>query len=173
MEGQMSKTIASRVFCLAFAIALSAPVCTAQQPSGIPSAPVPIQVRTAKKIFVSNAPGDFAPDNPFGNYGPYRPYNEFYAALKDWGHYLLVSAPEDADLILEIRYVKRATSPQLIVTVVDPKKNVPLWWLAESIQTANFASTAERNYERAMGNLVDDLKNLMAPANSPADNSKR
>ena len=31
-------------------------------------------------------------------------YNEFYAAMKSWGRYELVSSPADADMVFEIRF---------------------------------------------------------------------
>src|SRR6516164_9206963 len=77
---------------------LSIPVFGKQQPKESPIAPIPAAITTAQKVFVSNAPGDSLPAS-LG--GPARPYHEFYAAIKSWGHYQLVSSPADADLIFE------------------------------------------------------------------------
>jgi hypothetical protein len=79
---------------------LSLPRLSAEKPKDpVPSAPVPSPITAARKVFISNAPGNNLPPS-LG--GPDRTYNEFYAAMKGWGHYQLVAAPSDADLILEI-----------------------------------------------------------------------
>jgi hypothetical protein len=81
---------------------LSAPVLGQQQPTD--AAPVPAQIMAAKKVFVSNAGEE---RNPAGDLdfsgGPDRAYNQFYAAIKNWGQYEVVATPADADLVLEIR----------------------------------------------------------------------
>jgi hypothetical protein len=59
----------------------------AQQPKIPAAARVPPQIATAQKIFVSNAGGETFEntiDAMVFNGGPDRPFNEFYAALKDW-----------------------------------------------------------------------------------------
>ena len=81
---------------------LSLPLFSTEKPrDAVPPAPVPSPIAAAKKVFISNAPGTNLPAY-FG--GPDRAYNEFYAAMKGWGHYELVAAPSDADLILEISF---------------------------------------------------------------------
>jgi hypothetical protein len=81
---------------------LSLPLLSAEKPKDeVPPAPVPSPIAAAKKVFISNAPGNNLPA-AFG--GPDRTYNEFYAAMKGWGHYELVAAPSEADLILEISF---------------------------------------------------------------------
>ena len=54
----------------------------AQTASVMPAAPLPSQILTAKKVFISNADA-----------GTMDNYNQFYAAIKTWGRYELVSAP--------------------------------------------------------------------------------
>ena len=147
-------------------------VAQAPDQSTVPPAPVPAQILAAKKVFISNAPGEifYAPRNAEDD--PYRPYNQFYASLKSWGYYELVSAPADADLILEIRLSDRplltnamvqgeAHQAHLDLTLRDPKTQVVLWWLAERLQGANRPATGERNYNQAMTSLVNDLKKLI------------
>lgn len=165
----MPKTTNLAIMTTVFAMGLLSPFCLGQQKPEIPPAPVPPQILSAKKIFVSNAPGDFAPGGDYGNYGPYRAYNQFYASIKDWGYFELVSAPADADLIFEIRFAERPIttsfkSPQFLITMIDPKTHVPLWWVNESIQSANRASTSDKNYDQAMTNLVNDVKRLVGTA---------
>ena len=146
---------------------LSIPLFGAQQPKdAAPAAPVPAAIAAAKKVFIANAPGDILPAS-LG--GPNRSYNEFYAAMKSWGRYELVSAPADADLILEISYVNPivAGSPYpylLRLVIVDPKSHAPLWWFTDSFAIQSGFShrkeTLSGNFVRSITALVDDLKNL-------------
>ena len=80
---------------------LSLPLVSADPKDAAPPAPVPSPIAAARKVFISNAPGSNLPPS-LG--GPDRTYNEFYAAMKGWGHYELVASPSDADLILEISF---------------------------------------------------------------------
>jgi hypothetical protein len=80
--------------------------------------------------------------------------------------------------VFEIRFAERSTSaaglksPQFEVTVVDPKTRIPFWWMAETIQRANRASTTEKNYDQPMANLIDDIKKLAGQSNSAPDSKK-
>jgi len=155
---------------------LSLPVFGTQQPKDSPvAAPVPIEIETAQKVFISNAPGDSLPAS-LG--GPARPYNEFYQAIKNWGHYQLVSSPADADLILEISFANPiigvnvmstsgggSTSARLLkVVIVDPKTHVPLWWFTESFGLKGGFShrkeTLDSNFHLSIAALVDDVRKL-------------
>jgi hypothetical protein len=72
-------------------VAFSSAAAVSQQI--IPAAPVPSALRTAKRIFVSNAGTDsglFA--SPFSG-DTNRGYNQFYAALQATGQFELVNAP--------------------------------------------------------------------------------
>lgn len=68
-------------------------------------APLPTQIVTAKKVFIANGGGDDPgmPDPLFSGGGD-RPYNQFYAAMKNSGRYELVGSPSAADLIFDIRF---------------------------------------------------------------------
>ena len=69
------------------------------------------------------------------NGGPERPYNQFYAAVKDRGRYEIVPYPSDADLILEVGWrltdtgLKVPVLGQLRVVAIDPRTHTPLWSL--------------------------------------------
>src|SRR5215470_11916328 len=60
---------------------------------------IPSQIGSAKKVFISNTAGDdlYSDD-------PSQVYSAFFAAVKGWGRYELVSKPGDADLIFEISF---------------------------------------------------------------------
>jgi hypothetical protein len=156
---------------------LSIPVFGKQQPKdSSPTALVPAPIATAQKIFVSNAPGDSLPAS-LG--GPARPYHEFYAAIKSWGHYQLASSPADADLVLEISFSNPivgvnvmstsgggSTSALLLkLVIVDPKTNIPMWWFTESFGLKSGFShrkeTLDSNFHVSIAALVDDVRELV------------
>jgi hypothetical protein len=150
----------------------------------VAAAPVPAQILSAKKVFISNVPGELALYPRNAEDDPYRPYNQFYAELRSWGHYELVSAPADADLILEIRLSNRTMmnnvaqqaevhQAHLDLTLRDPKTQVALWWLAERLQGANRVATGEKNYNQAMTNLVNNLKKLVGQPVALASDTKK
>ena len=161
---------------LAIAIAILGlvQVFNAQQSKGSASAPVPAQIAAAQKVFISNAGGESLEtviDETVFNGGPDRPYNEFYAAMKTWGRYDLVSSPADADLVLEISWVLTDTGlrlpvlGQLRLVVIDPKTHVTLWNFTEYVRGAILLSNRDKNFDQAMNTVVARLKALMA---SPA-----
>ncbi len=80
---------------------------SAQRSKGPAPAPIPPQIGTAKKIFISNAGGEsfeMILQQAVFDGGPDRPYNQFYAAMKDWDRYELVSTPANADLAVEVSW---------------------------------------------------------------------
>jgi len=62
----------------------------------VPAAPVPVQILNAKKIFIANAgavSSNYIVKNSQYSGGPNRAYNEFYAAMKNWGRSEIEAAP--------------------------------------------------------------------------------
>ncbi len=152
--------------CVVLAIALlSIPLLSAEQPADPPSAPRPAQVLDAKKIYISNAEPVTTPF--FG--ATDRPYDAFYAAMKTWGRYELVSSPADADLVVEIRYVLQGGVSQMRLVIIDSKTHVTLWAFAENIAVAARKATALKNIDSAVAALVTDLRNLATPAATPPE----
>lgn len=82
------------------------PRLRAQTPADPPLAPVPTQILTAKRVFISNVSGDFPV--PAGT--PDLTYDEFYSDRKRWGRFELVSAPADSDLVFKIRFASSVSS---------------------------------------------------------------
>ena len=173
-----------------FAIGLlSLPLLSADKPKdAAPPAPIPSPIAAARKVFISNAPGTGLPAS-FG--GSERSYNEFYAAMKGWGHYELVAAPSDADLILEISFTSSlsvggtSTSgcissnyTELRLVILDPRMRVPLWWFNEAVSPKiSFGHRPETSvdiaFSRSTATLVDDLKKLVSePAPGVSDTNK-
>ncbi|HYX70034.1 MAG TPA: hypothetical protein VE825_12930 [Terriglobales bacterium] len=157
-----------KVFSLVIATALlSAPGLRAQQaPGAVPAAPVPPQIAAAKKVFVANGSVD---DMLVFQRNPDRPYNQFYAAMKAWGHYELVSNPADADLVLELRFTAplwgsgegvSSFAPQLRLTILDAKTHFMLWTLIEPVPEATLPKNFVKNFNQGMTNLVNDVARI-------------
>ncbi|MGZ4829796.1 MAG: hypothetical protein ACXV8X_09040 [Candidatus Angelobacter sp.] len=173
----MMKAIHLRVVCaiLIFA-ALSAPFLRAQQDQGDKtisaapsSAPVPAQILSAKKVFIAYGGGEtnFEAGGYSGNVT--RTYDQFYAALKGWGHYELVSDPADAELVFEISFAhplvaqgpyggsSSRTDPQFKVAIADARTRILLWTLTEHIELALMQENRDKNFDQAMVGLVNDV----------------
>jgi hypothetical protein len=167
----------SLVLCLACAFLLLNVEPDAAQESQVVAAPIPPQILNAKTVFIGNG-GNQSTTEYSG--GPDRPYNAFYAAIKIWGRYLLVSSPADADLLLEIHFVLPAVpsvpkepmvyDPQLRVIIREPKTHALLWTVIEHADWAMLKSNRDKNFDAAMGKLVTDLQALV---NQPANPSNK
>ena len=146
-------------FAFAFAIiTLCLPIANAEKTPDPASGPVPIQVITGKKAFVSYQESDADPG------APNLTYNEFYALMKSWGRYELTGAPADADLIFEIRYISGITDAQLRLSIVDPKTHVVLWPFVQHVQGSGREKGRRKNFDSAMSDLVDDVKRVTTTA---------
>jgi hypothetical protein len=135
-----------------------------QAPIQMVAAPVPIQILTGKKVFISNGISTAAADVPN------LPYNEFYANMKAWGRYELVATPADADLVFELRYVSDPPSPyfELRLAIRDPKTRTVLWSFIDSVDPAAREVTRRKNFEQAMTKLVQDVKTLAGSSVAPS-----
>jgi hypothetical protein len=123
------------------------------------AAPIPTQVLTARKVFISNAGVNgigFAILQRAGDAD--QPYNQFYAAVKGWGRFEVVGAPSDADLVLELRF----DSALLALTIVDSKTHFILWTITEPVEYANLAKTWRKNIGLGITNLVTEMKGVVA-----------
>lgn len=162
-------------------------------PSTVPSAPIPVQIRTAKKIFIANAGDktDLFPDIFSG--GPERPYVQFYSAMEKWGHYQIVSTPEAADLIFEVGIASPSAAEiaptsgnlgpwngaelhdvQLRVKILDPKSRISLWEMDSHVQNSfgmNLKKTRDKEFNTAMSNLVLEVRQLSQQQVTTANSS--
>ena len=162
-----------------FLAVISVAFLEAQQPAE--AAPVPAQILTSKKAFVSNAGLDSLSAAALKREGdPDRPYRQFYAAMKSWGRYELVTAPGDADLVFEIRFTapldtcgnSTCYAPQLGLAILDAKTHFTLWTLVEPVNGAFRKATWDKNFNQGMTDLMNDLKKLAGPTPSTADSAK-
>ena len=159
---------------LAFAGVFGArPALAEAQQSGAAPAPIPAQILTGRKVFISNGGIDVVVLSLFKDLAtPDQAYNELYAAMKGWGRYEIVGSPADADLVLEIRFTSLLIYsgnvftyvPQLELAIFDAKTHFRLWTLTENVEAANRKPTWERNFLLAMGNLIVDFKKVAPPA---------
>jgi len=171
-----TRTAVLFALCCALAYTLAAAGAARAQES--PSAPVPAQLVTAGKIFISNAGGDIDPNTRrLGEFAglPIRPYNEFYSAMKSWGRYQIVSTPSDADLVFEISFTislgSGAADAKFHLVILDPKTHVTLWAFTEYIENAILGSNREKHFEQGMESIVADAKSLSTfSAPAPAKN---
>ena len=177
-NGAISRTIKRWTFCVTLASLGMVVGLSAQQSKGPARAPVPPQIAAAQKVFISNAGGESFEtviDQTVFNGGPDRPYNQFYAAIKTWGLYEIVSYPTHADLVLEISWVLTDTGlrlpvlGQLRLVVIDPKTHVTLWNFTEYVRGAILLSNRDKNFDQAMNTVVGRMRSLISPVPPPTD----
>lgn len=162
--------LAKRLFCVAmYAGLVNVPAWSAQIRSVSP-APVPSAVLAAKRVFLSNLGQDVGAMAMYKmmKVGPSTEFDEFYAALKTWGHYELTDSPSDSDAVFTFSVETGAvvgagiTSLMLRLQIVDTKTSVVLWTITSSpiVPGRNFndelaACTME---------LINSLRVLALPA---------
>ncbi len=146
-----------------FSPLLAATLLTGPAPA---APPLPSQIANARKVFISNAGGEVNRNLPpmgagFSG-GPDRAYNQFYAAIEASRRFELVSAPGEADLVLEIRFFEPhlwrhndyMADPQLRLAVRDPKTRTILWALTEHLPMANFQSNRDKDFDQALADMA-------------------
>jgi len=125
-----------------------------------------MQLTTARKVFISNG-GD---DPHFKGLGLGRSYNQFYAAMREWGRYELVSPPTEADVVLEVQLASQLEQygndlrivPLLRLAILDPKTHTTLWVFMEELETHGFVGAhQDAKFDAAMARIVSDVKGLM------------
>lgn len=136
------------------ALLMVVPFATAKKPLETTSAPIPVQVLTAKKVFISYGESDADPG------APDLTYNEFYAMMKNWGKYELVSSPADSDLVFEIRFLSGISDSQLRLSIVDPKTHIVLWPFIQHVESSSRETARRQKFYEAMADLVEDLKKV-------------
>ena len=150
---------------------ISVPGLRAQQPQGaVPAAPVPAQIAAAKKVFISNGSvetGSYEISAKIGDAD--RPYNQFYAAMKAWGHYELVSSPAEADLVFELRFLAPLSAsgeglssfrPQLRLTILDARTHFILWTVTQPVRDATLPKNFVKNFNQGISDLANDIARL-------------
>jgi hypothetical protein len=171
----------TRLAVLSLGIAMMLPLVPVLQAQAWP-APLPTQILTAKKVFIAN--GGSAFDKELWSGEPSRHYDEFYGAMKAWGHYGLVGTPAEADLVLQISIASSARDMnpgfdpwlQVRLALLDPKTNTLLWELDEFIPEKRGHgmwmdnAKLDKEFDDGINRIVAGLKALTvqpAATNSP------
>jgi hypothetical protein len=172
--------------CFRFSLLLPALLCAAPllsaQDATPPPAPIPAPIRTAHKFFIANGGMDAFSLQAFEELGLGKTdtYDALYAAIESWKSDQLVSSPEDADLVLEVRctapfisnhdnwhfqHILASTTWQFQyeITILDAKTHFLLWTLTEPVRPANLNGTWRRNIASANAALAGQLQALLAP----------
>lgn len=145
---------------------------TATQPP-----PPPAQIASAHTVFLVSAGDD--PNFPIDST---QGYNDIYGALRAWGHYQMVTAPDKADLVFELRGVNPVTgvagidgdiasynTPAFLLTIRDPGSNVALWTITSPVTLAGRNQTFARWVLISETNLVSRIKVLAGQPLSAAE----
>ena len=179
----MLKVAKMAATCLVSQIALVAiPFLKAQQPVDPPAAPVPAQIVSGRRLFISNASGES--ETPPGV--PDLTYNEFYADIRSWGRYEIVSAPADADLVFEIRFTSQIGPTAVLggqggsgqdfqfrLVILDPKTRTVLWAFTERVPQAANHAASRKKFDDAMTAIVNDVKKLVSQQATATDGAQK
>ena len=172
----------SRIYSIVLAALIVVPALSGQQPEEAAAAPVPSQIISARKVFISNAGADIASQSSFKRAGePNQAFNHFYSAMRGWGRYELVSTPGEADLVLELRFTAPMYvdgtlpffEPQFGLNILDAKTHFLLWNLTVPVGGALREKTWVKNFDHGLDTLMDDLKNLTARPVASAEPVKK
>ncbi|HEY2856042.1 MAG TPA: hypothetical protein VGJ18_24595 [Gemmatimonadaceae bacterium] len=179
----MSRITTASVRLLMIVSLVTARANAQQQPGSTDRAPIPRQVLDARTVFIGNGGGQsFGAESYYSRTkydgGPNRVYDEFYTAVKDWGHYDIVGSTDAADVALVIRFSSpivdaessgaadnRSTNPvydpQLNLSINDPHTGLPLWTITEHIEPGDHRADDNRHFDEAIGRVVNDLRRLI------------
>lgn len=164
---------AARVVVMTTWLLQGVAVFAQDQPGATPSAPIPAELLSARKIFVSNAGADSGLfPHPFSG-DPNRGYNQLFAGLHALAQFELVSSPAQADLVLEIRlmapYGPNSPNkqngaadplPMFRLVVYDRPSHYVLWTFTNTVEVALKQQTHDRNFDQAISDLVADFQAL-------------
>jgi hypothetical protein len=161
---------------LSFILALAFfSVQTVRAQETTPTAPIPSQIRQAQTIFLTNSGSD--PNFPID---ATKTYNDIYAALQTWGRYKLVSSPEQADLVFQLRGIApvtdvtgnrggvySVTTPAFQFTILDPKSNIALWTITSPVNVTGKDQVLARWISISETNLISRVKVVADQSLSP------
>lgn len=140
-------------------------------------APVPAEIAAAHTVFLVNNGADanfpISADDA---------YNDVYNALQSWGHFQLVTSPDQADLVFQLRDIAPITGvigdrnsvyaingPAFRLAIKNPKTNVTLWTITSPAQVFGRRASRERWLDIDVTNLVSRVKVL---ANQPLNDTE-
>ncbi|HEY6251428.1 MAG TPA: hypothetical protein VI685_15830 [Candidatus Angelobacter sp.] len=127
--------------------AVNRPLTTFTLPKTISAAPVPSQILTSNKLFLSKPVPDRVHSDPQQDE---LLYEETYAAIKSWGQYELVSKESAADVIWEATVY----DDDLRLTIMDPHTQVVLWRITQE-GTHSILRHKQKSFDQAIGMLLN------------------
>jgi hypothetical protein len=131
-----------------------------------PIAPMPVQIVTARKLFITQRRMNDSAAALVGvdSAGSDRAYNDFYAVMKQSGRYELLSSPAGADLILEITSLDKRGRSSVVRDVsllaIDPRTQAGLWGIIQYAQDAVFPGNANKNFLQAVTGVANTFLRL-------------
>jgi hypothetical protein len=152
----------------------------AKDKKDLQKAPLPSELLTAKKVFLSKGVGATA----FTVKGGFDlAFDAFYSGMKDWGRYTITDKPEDADLIMQVSYnvESQGTEVQgnangistriifdgnLSLVVYNSQKRTELWTTSVAPGVARLKKNQEKEMIKAGEALVKSLKERMPVSSS-------
>jgi hypothetical protein len=173
-------------FCVALVILALQGSALAAEKKPVPPGPIPAEILSGKRLFISNAGWDepYFTNTPISG-GPNRAYDQFYGAMKSSGRYELVAGPADADLLFQIQFniytppaVRTGNSASVFgpgpydasfrLEIRDPKTNALLWAFVEHVDQAILQGNRDKDFDQALARLVGDVQTLGSPQPSDA-----
>ena len=164
-------------FIVAIGITLGAASAFAQSKTAdAPQAPLPAQILSGRKVFIAYAGGEnlSVPLHTVFSGRSDRIYNQFYAAMKEWGRYEIVSAPADADLVFEVGLdftgdgMKIPQVGRVRLDIRDPPEQRFAVGLSQYVRFAVLKGNRDKNLDQAVSVIVAGVKDLVNPAPAPA-----
>jgi hypothetical protein len=167
------------LFAIVMGAGLTSVLIARAAPASFSPAPlVPLQVLSARKVFLSNAGLDsnsiVAFNNTWAKTKADIPYATFVAAMKSSGQYDCVVTPTDSDVVFEFRVESAFSSllgsfPSystfLSVAILDPKTHFVLWTVKMPFEVDK---KFDQNVGVAVTNLLDSIKSLGTTGNDAA-----
>ena len=184
MEGIFRREIAkprwlrqTALVIFAFSITAYSLPSHAQKPETSATAPVPIQLSAAKKVFLANNASEHSMTSLFG-YDRDRAYNDVYAGLKQWGQVELVATPEEADVVAELQLLVVTDPPdvmggssspggfdlQLRLIFWDARSHFVLWGLTEHGGLGGLKKQRVSKYQAEIELILEDAKAILRPS---------
>lgn len=172
------KVTLRRLFGFTLALLLASTPRTPAQQTNL-SAPVPSQIRQAQTIFLTNSGSD--PNFPID---ATKAYNDIYTELQSWGRYKLINAPDQADLIFQLKGIApitdvsgnrsgvySTTSPAFQLTILDPKSNIVLWTITSPVNVTGKNQVLARWISIAETNLLSRVKVVAGQSLTPDESA--
>ena len=160
------------LFAASATLLTSAQTARAQQDHEVLPAPLPSQIVAGRKVFISNAGVD---SRYLYNGGP----------VEGGTFPAMIWHDAEADLVLEIRLIapiggvnvmngsgSSRTDPQFRLVILDPGTRVTLWVFTEHIEPAVLQGNRDKNFDQAVNNLFNDLRNIAGQPVAAATSKK-